>query len=261
MSRRSYARYSELLGRAGVRLIRNHELFRDRQPPPDYLADILPDLEATDDDRLPSGFTYRWSGTTVAIETPLFMRWLMARIAECHVRVRRATVSSLAEFSRRDQDAVVNCSGLGARDLASDPTVRPVKGQLLLHDPIPYDEALGAHEYGVLPRADALVLGSLFQERFDHCEPTEENTDRIWAEISGWERVAGGCVGLPPGALRRSRIRRTIAGLRPYRAPGIRLQVEQVGDLPVIHNYGHGGSGYTLAWGCAESVVGLLKSL
>src|SRR5438094_3718872 len=67
---------------------------------------ILPDLEATDDDRLPSGFTYRWSCTTVAIETPLFMRWLMERIAECHVRRRARAAPSSARTTRSEERRV-----------------------------------------------------------------------------------------------------------------------------------------------------------
>ena len=36
---------------------------------------------------------------------------------------------------------------------------------------------------------------------------------------------------------------------RPFRAAGPRLDVEQVGATTVVHNYGHGGSGWTLSWG------------
>lgn len=43
-------------------------------------------------------------------------------------------------------------------------------------------------------------------------------------------------------------------GLRPGRAP-LRLETEEVASVPVVHCYGHGGSGITLAMGCAEDVV------
>ena len=49
-----------------------------------------------------------------------------------------------------------------------------------------------------------------------------------------------------------------VAGLRPYRAQGIRLELDQTGEVPVIHNYGHGGSGFSLSWSCAESVQQLV---
>ena len=43
--------------------------------------------------------------------------------------------------------------------------------------------------------------------------------------------------------------------LRPFRAAGPRLDSERVGDALVVHNYGHGGSGWSLSWGSAEIAV------
>ncbi len=43
--------------------------------------------------------------------------------------------------------------------------------------------------------------------------------------------------------------------LRPFRAAGPRLDTEQVGDTLVVHNYGHGGSGWSLSWGSAMVAV------
>ena len=51
-----------------------------------------------------------------------------------------------------------------------------------------------------------------------------------------------------------------IAGLRPYRDVTYRLEPENVGDKFVVHNYGHGGAGITLSWGCALEVVDLITS-
>src|SRR5678816_1155144 len=45
------------------------------------------------------------------------------------------------------------------------------------------------------------------------------------------------------------RIFRVTVCLRPFRAAGPRLDVERVGDKTVVHNYGHGGSGWSLSWG------------
>lgn len=47
-------------------------------------------------------------------------------------------------------------------------------------------------------------------------------------------------------------ITRTTVCLRPFRTAGPRLEVEAVGDKRVVHNYGHGGSGWSLSWGSAE---------
>ena len=51
-----------------------------------------------------------------------------------------------------------------------------------------------------------------------------------------------------------------IAGLRPYRIGTFRLEPESVGGRFVVHNYGHGGAGITLSWGCAHEVVDILTA-
>jgi len=52
------------------------------------------------------------------------------------------------------------------------------------------------------------------------------------------------------------RIFRVTVCLRPFRAAGPRLDVERVGDKIVVHNYGHGGSGWSLSWGSSSVAVG-----
>jgi D-amino-acid oxidase len=78
--------------------------------------------------------------------------------------------------------------------------------------------------------------------------------------------VLPGCSLLAPHRSRFSLARGTIApelvsrvrvGLRPFRAPGFVLRAEEFGDKRLIHNYGHGGGGITLSWGCAELAADL----
>lgn len=68
------------------------------------------------------------------------------------------------------------------------------------------------------------------------------------------------CAELVP-ELRRAEVLELLVGLRPTR-PTVRLEARPAhGTVPrVIHNYGHGGSGITLSWGCADDVVGLANS-
>jgi D-amino-acid oxidase len=50
-------------------------------------------------------------------------------------------------------------------------------------------------------------------------------------------------------------------GLRPFRRSGVRLERDQLRDGRIaIHNYGHGGAGFTLSWGCAREVLDLAGS-
>lgn len=47
-------------------------------------------------------------------------------------------------------------------------------------------------------------------------------------------------------------------GIRPFRHSGARVERAQLRDGRVlIHDYGHGGSGFTLSWGCAEAVAAI----
>lgn len=63
--------------------------------------------------------------------------------------------------------------------------------------------------------------------------------------------------GVEPVRATPDRIFRTTVCLRPFRAAGPRIEVEQVGRKRVVHNYGHGGSGWSLSWGSAEAAVAL----
>lgn len=58
-----------------------------------------------------------------------------------------------------------------------------------------------------------------------------------------------------PVNVSRERVIRTVVGLRPFRPSGFVVRAESLGDKLLVHNYGHGGGGVTLSWGCAEEVV------
>ncbi|MES2987069.1 MAG: FAD-dependent oxidoreductase [Pseudomonadota bacterium] len=62
---------------------------------------------------------------------------------------------------------------------------------------------------------------------------------------------------LPPVRVSADRVIRTIAGLRPFRPAGFRVERETLGDKALVHNYGHGGAGITLSWGTSRLAVDL----
>ncbi|MGV3623896.1 MAG: FAD-dependent oxidoreductase [Archangium sp.] len=49
-----------------------------------------------------------------------------------------------------------------------------------------------------------------------------------------------------------------VVGVRPHRVGGVRMEIEALGSKRLIHNYGHGGGGITLSWGCAARVVSMV---
>src|SRR5688572_25058479 len=60
---------------------------------------------------------------------------------------------------------------------------------------------------------------------------------------------------LAPIRAELDRMFRITVCLRPFRAAGPRLEVEKVGEKVVVHNYGHGGSGWSLSWGSGAVAV------
>lgn len=65
------------------------------------------------------------------------------------------------------------------------------------------------------------------------------------------------CTPLPPVRVEPGRILGSYACLRPYRASGFVVRAEQLGDIRLVHNYGHGGAGITLSWGSSTLATGL----
>jgi len=57
-------------------------------------------------------------------------------------------------------------------------------------------------------------------------------------------------VALPTVKASWERVIRTTVGLRPFRPAGFILQGTKLDDRLLIHNYGHGGAGHSLSWGC-----------
>jgi len=77
-----------------------------------------------------------------------------------------------------------------------------------------------------------------------------------------WNAKPDGSVAplrLAPVRAQVDRITRITVCTRPFRAQGPRLDVETVGNQTVVHNYGHGGSGWSLSWG--SSAIATAKAL
>lgn len=64
---------------------------------------------------------------------------------------------------------------------------------------------------------------------------------------------------LPVPDLGDDMVLRVVSGIRPCRQGGLKLQPGKLGSRTVVHNYGHGGCGVTLSWGCAEIVCELVR--
>ena len=63
---------------------------------------------------------------------------------------------------------------------------------------------------------------------------------------------------LPRIIVSPERVVRIAVGVRPFRRAGFSVRREALGQKLLVHNYGHGGAGYTLSRGCAVSVAELV---
>lgn len=78
------------------------------------------------------------------------------------------------------------------------------------------------------------------------------------APARGLAAASSSSAGLTPVRIDPGRVIRTIVGLRPYRATGFVLRALPLGEKVLVHNYGHGGGGFSLSWGCATLAADLV---
>jgi D-amino-acid oxidase len=221
---------------SGVRMLAGTERMAADAPDP-WWADAVPDLRRTRD-----GLRF----TAPAIDMSVHLPWLVARLRDLGGTVERRTVHGLDDL---DAEAVVNCAGLGARELAGDGSLTAVRGQVVrVAAPDVREWLLDQSDpqrlVYVVPRERDVVLGGTAEEGVEDRAPNAATTAAIRAR----------CAALLP-ALQDAPVLAVAVGLRPVR-PSVRLEA----DGRVVHCYGHGGAGVTLARGCAVEVATLLDA-
>lgn len=183
------------------------------------------------------------------VTMPVHMAFLEAWARRLGIGFTGRRLGSLADVGACD--AIVNCSGLGARELVQDRSMFAIQGQVVrVQAPVPRALLVETDPptYAI-PRPDGVVVGGTAVVGAEGTSPDAAVERDILQRAVGHEpRLAGALV------LARA------VGLRPGR-PSIRLEPDLSGPVPVVHNYGHGGSGVTLSWGCAAESVRLVGDL
>ena len=213
------------------------------------LSSVATGLWPVQDYAQPGGYSFA-SGFSLRVplmDTTIYLDYLAARFqkagGEIHASVRFEKLEDVdAKF-----DLVINCAGIGARELVQDADLEPHRGQVAI---VPKLEGLScavvcddAPLMYVIPRTNDCVFGGT-NEVSDNLAADPATTSQIVAESS---RVLN---------IERPRVLAERVGLRPFRRSGVRLERDLLRDgRAVIHNYGHGGAGFTLSWGCAREVL------
>jgi D-amino-acid oxidase len=146
-------------------------------------------------------------------------------------------------------DMVINCAGLGARELIGDQSLFAIRGQVVRVAQIGI-ERFWLDDYGphgmayIVPRSQDIILGGT----------ADDGDERLAPDPATALAIVERCAALEP-RLRDAPILQHRVGLRPGR-PSVRLEAERPapGKL-LVHNYGHGGAGVTLSWGCADEIL------
>lgn len=199
---------------------------------------------------VPGGYAFGWRYQTFFIDTSVFLPWLVHRFTAGggSLVLLENGFTELEQLAELPSDVIFNCTGLGAKELCHDEAMTPVKGQIVIVDPQPHmDWSISADGFYIYPRKYDTVLGGTVEWQINH-ETVE--TGAVDLILRGNQRI------LPH--LNRDLVKRTFAGLRPYRTGTIRLESQNVSGKQIIHNYGHGGSGYTLCWGSAHLALELV---
>ena len=201
---------------------------------------------------LPVCFTSGYTLLVPLTDTTIYLDYLAARFRRAGGEIQVGVHLVRLDEVNRDCSLLINCTGVGARTLVPDPEVEPHRGQVAIVPRIPQSHAVVCDDPPLtyaIPRTNDCVFGGTNELSADP-DPDPATTARIIAECSRVLEIE------PPKILREC------VGLRPFRRIGICLRADQLRDgRRVIHNYGHGGSGFTLSWGCAHAVLALAATV
>ncbi|XP_060062710.1 D-aspartate oxidase-like isoform X1 [Ylistrum balloti] len=198
-------------------------------------------------------FKYGYEITTIITNMRKYLSWLMTQFTENGGVVEKRKIGSLSELYGHC-DVVVNCSGLGSRQLFGDQLIYPVHGQLIkVEAPWVRDWIYTDTMAHILPSDDFTVIGGVKDK--DNWSMTPDSSVR--------QDIMDKCLQVWP-ALKGAKVIGDWVGLRPMRNP-VRLEKEVVrlpeGMLKVVHNYGHGSNGIALSWGTAVEATDMVKDL
>ncbi|XP_050645047.1 D-aspartate oxidase isoform X3 [Macaca thibetana thibetana] len=242
-------------GDAGVHLVSGWQIFQStptEEVP--FWADVVLGFRRMTEAELKKfpQYVFGQAFTTLKCECPAYLPWLEKRIKGSGGWMLTRRIDDLWELYP-SFDIVVNCSGLGSRQLAGDAKIFPVRGQVLQVQ-APWVEHFirdGSGLTYIYPGTSHVTLGGTRQKGDWNLSPDAENSREILSR----------CCALEPSLHGACNIREKV-GLRPYR-PGVRLQTELLARdgrrLPVVHHYGHGSGGISVHWGTALEAARLVS--
>jgi len=234
--------------RSGVSMIELRQFSRTGEIQIPQWAIRLGARQINRDEVLPA-FTSGFMMNVPLMDTTIYLDYLAKRFLAAGGEINGDVRFEKPEAVSPEFHLVINCSGIGAKTLVPDADLEPHRGQVaivpkidnlscaIVCDDVPLMYAI--------PRTNDCVFGG-----------TNEISDNLDADPTATARILDECsrvLKIDNPTVLAERV-----GLRPFRKSGVRLERGKFRDgRAVIHNYGHGGSGFTLSWGCAEEVFRL----
>src|SRR5262249_6157526 len=193
------------------------------------------------------GFTSGFALTVPLMDTTIYLDYMENRFVAAGGSITSNVRLKKLEDVDSKFDLVINCAGIGAGQLVHDRYLEPHRGQVAV---VPRIDGLccafvcdDAPLTYAIPRANDCVFGG-----------TNEVSDNLAADPATTSKIVAECSRVL--SVERPRVLAERVGLRPFRKSGVRLESGRLRDgRAVIHNYGHGGAGFTLSWGCARDVL------
>lgn len=186
----------------------------------------------------------------ILVNTKHHIRFLMDTLHKNDIAINEEKITHIQQLTPL-YDIVINCTGLGSRELLNDTSIYPVRGQIVIFTkPKELDECIAELTENmtyIIPRDDDCILGGTEEINNWNLDPDERTSQLII------ERAQKICP-----SLKNEKLINVKVGLRPVR-DRIRLETEKIHQRLVIHNYGHGGEGYSFAWGCAKAIKDIIS--
>jgi D-amino-acid oxidase len=203
-------------------------------------------------DQIASGFNSGFALTVPLMDTTIYLDYLCQRLTNAGGAIQDGVRFEKVRDVDPRFDLLINCAGFGAKALVPDVDLEPHRGQVAI---VPRIEGLtcamvcdDAPLMYAIPRARDCVFGGT-NNRSQNLAVDPNSTARIVAECSRMLKM------------KNPRVLAERVGIRPFRKSGVRVERELLRDgRVVIHNYGHGGAGFTLSWGCARQTVSLARA-
>ncbi len=203
-------------------------------------------------EELPDGYMDGYKVEAPLMDTSKYMEWLLGSYTSLGGTIQERYIASIDE-AHMEYDTVINCTGLGSIELVNDNSLYPVRGQVVVVKPngltqITADDEAHNNLAYIIPRETDIVLGGTAQVGDWNLEVDPKDTEEILQKAK-----------LLAPSLDKVTIIEEKVGLRPGRYK-VRLEAENIAGKTVVHNYGHGGAGFTLSWGCAHEVLCLIQT-